>query len=157
MARLALQGLALVLMLATACAGSSKSAISANYDPDVARYRLPLRHNPVDPGSAFRCYGSCQELKTSQKYLACLTECPGFEVTQGVACDPADVPPVAACITARRLPNKEEIKPGYLVVAVIANIALIVALGAACTNSSSCGGYYFSPQYANPNAGPGTF
>jgi hypothetical protein len=142
------RGAILLLCSSLACAGSNAGASSAaNFDPDVARYRLLLRENPIDPGEAFRCYGGCQEQTTPDGYLSCLSQCPAFEVTQGVACAPHEVPPVAACITARRVPasDKREVEPGYVVVAVLANIALVVALGVACTEASSCGAYYFYP------------
>ncbi len=136
------------LAFALACGGADTGINSAaTYDPNVARYRLLLHENPVDPGAAFRCYGGCQEQTSPEKYLACLSQCPAFEVTQGVACAPHEVPPVAACITARKLPgtDKDEIDAGYVVVAVLANIALIVALGVACTDARNCGAYYYYP------------
>jgi hypothetical protein len=146
----ALAGL-LVLSLALAggagCGGSGSDASGAHqFDPNVARYRLLLRENPVDPGQAFRCYGACQEHTKPDGYLGCLTQCPAFEVTEGIACEPYEVPPIAACITARKLPRKDELSPGYVVVAVLANVALIVALGAACSAATSCGAaYYYYP------------
>lgn len=134
-----------IITLSLGCGGAQSTSSTSNYDPDVARYRLLLRHNPVDPGEAFRCYGRCQEHTTPDAYLTCLTRCPAFEATQGVACAPDEVPPVAACITARRLPDREETNSGYKVVAIIANVALIVALGVACTSSTTCGAYYYAP------------
>ena len=135
----------LLLALSLACAGSAKSKAKkrSKYDPNVARYRLLLRANPVDPGEAFRCHGGCQELTAPDEYLGCLTKCPAFEVTQGYACAPVDVPPVAACITARRLNSKDEIPPGFAVIGVIANIALIAALVSVSAPNSN--GYYFVP------------
>jgi hypothetical protein len=127
------------------CGGSSSDSRSAAaFDPDVARYRLLLRENPVDPGEAFRCYGGCQSHTQPDRYLGCLAKCPAFEVTEGVACRAEEVPPVAACITARRLPDQKEVPPGYVVVAVLAQVALIVALGAACSDATNCGAYYFA-------------
>jgi hypothetical protein len=140
------------LLSTFSCGGSGSTAQSAGaFDPDVARYRLLLRENPVDPGEAFRCYGRCQSHTQPDQYLGCLAKCPAFEVTEGVACRREEVPPVAACITARRLPSKKEIQPGYIVVAVLAEVALIVAVGAACTNANSCTGYYFSTLPPPPN------
>ncbi len=148
-----LLSLALGLLVALSCGGGHGGASSAaSYDPDVARYRLLLRHNPVDPGAAFRCYGGCQTHNEPDAYLTCLAQCPGFEVTKGVACAPDEVPPVAACITARRLPDQEETSTGYKVVAVVANVALIVALGVACSQSSTCGAYYYAPPGQLPVA-----
>ena len=138
--------LALMLALSLSCGGARKGASrTASYNPDVARYRLLLRENPVDPGAAFRCYGGCQSHTEPDAYLDCLTKCPGFEVTKGVACAPYEVPPEAACMTARRLPDRKEIDPGYKVVAIIAGVALIVALGVACSSSTTCGAYYYYP------------
>lgn len=142
-----LVALSLILGGVSGCGGSGSDASSAQqFDPNVARYRLLLRENPVDPGQAFRCYGGCQSQTKPDGYLRCLTECPAFEVTEGIACEPYEVPPIAACITARKLPRKDELSPAYVVVAVLANVALIVALGAACTASTSCGNaYYYYP------------
>jgi hypothetical protein len=145
-----------MLTLSLACGGTRSSGSSAaDYDPNVARYRLLLRHNPVNPGEAFRCYGGCQNHTTPDAYLACLTRCPAFEVSRGVACAPDEVPPVAACITARRLPDRQETNSGYKVVAIIANVALIVALGVACSSSTTCGSayYYAAPGQLPPGLG----
>lgn len=141
-----------------ACGGAGRGASdAADYDPNVARYRLLLRENPIDPGQAFRCYGSCQSHEKPDGYLGCLAQCPAFEVTEGVACAPDEVPPVAACITARKLEPDDERDPGYLVVAVLANVALVVALGVACASNTSCGAYYYYPYPAGqpPPVGPG--
>jgi len=137
-----------LLAIATACGGSSRSVGSADdlSDPGVARYRLPLRHNAVDPGQAFRCYGSCQPQTSPQGYLQCLAECPGFEVTPGVRCADDEVPPLAACFTVRQIPASSEPSPGWVVLAVLANVALIVTLASVCASSSSqCGYGYASP------------
>jgi hypothetical protein len=139
-----------LLLANLTCGGTGSDARSAAaFDPDVARYRLLLRENPVDPGEAFRCYGGCQSHTQPQQYLGCLAQCPAFEVTEGVACRREEVPPVAACITARRLPDQKEVKPGYVVVAVLGNIALLVAVGVACAQSPNCGAYYFDPVPRN--------
>lgn len=138
-----------MLAIACACGGSGRSAGSASdaSKPGVARYRLPLRFNAVDPGQAFRCYGHCQEQTSPQGYLQCLGQCPGFEVTQGVGCADDEVPPLAACFTVRQMPATSEPSPGWVVLAVIANVALIVTLASVCASSSSqCGyGYYNAP------------
>lgn len=141
--------------------GASLACSSANQpgntaadlqDPGVARYRLLLRENPVDPGGAFRCYGSCQAQTTPQGYLQCLAQCPGFEVTAGVRCSDYDVPPISACFTVRQIPKQSEPEPGWVVLAVIANVALIVTLASVCASSSSqCGyGYTYLPPGAPP-------
>jgi hypothetical protein len=136
---------ALMLLLSLSCGGARKGGTRpTKYDPNVARYRLLLRDNPIDSGAAFRCYGACQDLTKPDAYLDCLSKCPGFEVTKGVACAPYELPPEAACLTARRLPNIQKADPAYKVVAVIAGVALIVALGVPCTSSATCGAYYYA-------------
>lgn len=136
------RALSLMLVLSTACGEKKPAKIQVKYDPNVASYSLPLRNNPVDPGEAFRCFGSCQEQEAPDVYLKCLSTCPGFEVTQGRACEIDEIPPVSACITARRLERKDELPPGFVVVATIAHVALIVALASA---SDPNAGYYFTP------------
>lgn len=121
-------------------------------DPNAARYRLLLRENPVDPGQAFRCYGQCQSQGSPQGYLQCLAACPGFEITQGVRCSDHDLPPVSACFTVRQIPKQSEPSPGWVVLAVLANVALIVTLASVCSSSSSQCGYGYS--YAPPGAPP---
>lgn len=148
-----------LVLLAFACSTASRGRPGRSfYDPEVARYRLLLRHNPIDPGAAFRCYGGCQSHTSPAEYLSCLAECPAFEATEGVACTANEIPPVAACITARRLPDpgNEGLSPGFVVLAVVANIALIVAASSACSSSPSCGAYYYYPG-ALPVSGPGPF
>jgi hypothetical protein len=121
-------------------------------DPNAARYRLLLRENPVDPGQAFRCYGQCQAQASPQGYLQCIAACPGFEVTQGMRCSAQDVPPISACFTVRQIPKQSEPSPGWVVLAVLANVALIVTLASVCASSSSQCGYGYS--YAPPGAPP---
>jgi hypothetical protein len=107
---------------------------------EVASYRLPLRDNPVDPGDAFRCYGHCQEETNPRQYLACLSDCPGFEITPGEACDAHDVPPVAACLTVRKIPNTEQVDSGLVVLAVVGSFLLVVGAVSLCASShSQCG------------------
>lgn len=124
-------------ILALSCGGSGPSPATANAvsASDVLRYRLPLRDNPVDPGQAFRCYGACQEQPTPDVYIECLARCPGFERTRGVACTPSDVPPVAACFTARPLqagsePSRES------VVVVIYGVPVSIGLSAVCASQT---------------------
>jgi hypothetical protein len=116
-------------------------------EPGVARYRLPLRYNSVDPGQAFRCYGHCQSEPSPTSYLQCLGGCPGFEITPGKRCASSEVPPLAACFTVRQIPTQSEPSPGWVVLAIIANVALIVTLASVCASSASqCGyGYYYPP------------
>jgi hypothetical protein len=130
---------ALGLAASVACAGSRQEPAlggAGSGDADVTRYRLLLRANPVDPGLAFRCYGACQQRETPESYIECLAECPGFERTPGVACTPAEVPPVAACFTAREVPRASEPDPNVVVVAVIAEVALVVGLAAVCASQA---------------------
>lgn len=114
---------------------------------EVMSYRLPLRDNPVDPGEAFRCYGHCQEETSPKGYLACLSDCPGFVITPGEACYPHDVPPVAACLTVRKIPKTEQVDQGMVVLAVVGSFLLVVGLASLCASShSQCGaGYYLGP------------
>lgn len=134
--------------LACSSAGPPRSGADLD-DPGAARYRLPLRANPVDPGQAFRCYGRCQSQASPVGYLQCLAECPGFDVTEGVRCAEDEVPPVAACFTVRSMPLSSEPSPGWVVLAVLANVALIVTLASVCASSpAQCGyGAYPYPGY----------
>lgn len=114
-----------------------KEAGTARRDANVVRYRLPLRENPVDRDAAFVCYGACQEEETPTGYLQCLSACPGFDMTPGVTCASYEVPPYAACITARKVDADAELKPGWVVLAVVAEVAIIVALSSVCASSST--------------------
>jgi hypothetical protein len=138
----------LLLSVCLACSSGASSGKSADdlEDPGAARYRLPLRHNAVDPGAAFRCYGQCQAQTSPVGYLQCLAQCPGFEITQGVRCADEDVPPISACFTVRQIPKQSEPSAGWVVLAVVANVALIVGLASVCASSSSqCGYGYYPP------------
>src|SRR6185295_17687488 len=107
---------ALSLTLAVPACKSQKSAKYGHArDPDTTRYRLLLRENPVDPGEAMRCFAACQPQESPRAYLDCLRACPGFEVTPEEYCAPDEVPPVAACFTARKVPVKAEPPPGMVV------------------------------------------
>ena len=138
----------LLISVCLACSSGTSPGKSADdiEDAGAARYRLPLRHNAVDPGAAFRCYGQCQAQRTPVGYLQCLAQCPGFEITPGVRCADEDVPPISACFTVRQIPKQSEPSPGWVVLAVVANVALIVGLASVCASSSSqCGYGYYSP------------
>jgi hypothetical protein len=144
---------AFLLAACQACSSSKPPASAADLeDPNAARYRLLLRENPVDPGEAFRCYGHCQSQTSPQGYLTCLAECPGFEITEGMRCADTDVPPISACFTVRQIPKQSEPSPGWVVLAVLANVALIVTLASVCASSSSqCGyGYTLGPPGSPP-------
>ncbi len=144
----------LILSLATSstlgCGGNKKkSKYPANMDPDAVRYRLLLRNNPVDPGEAFRCFGGCQEQTTPNGYIQCLEQCPGFEITSGARCDDFEVPPVAACMTARKVKQKDDMDPGLVVLSIIAGTAVVIALSSVCTasyNQSQCGYNVYPPR-----------
>jgi hypothetical protein len=141
----------LSLALCLACSGSrlGRGGSTASAAPGtVVRYRLPLRHNPVDSGEAFRCYGACQPQTTPNGYLDCLADCPGFEVTDGAVCDKFDVPPEAACLTARKIPMTSEPDPGLVVLAVVGTFLVVIAASSLCASSSSqCYGGYVMPPY----------
>jgi hypothetical protein len=141
--------LSLFLALCLACSSGASAGKSANdlTDPGAARYRLRLRHNAVDPGAAFRCYGQCQSQPSPVGYLQCLGQCPGFEITDGVRCADEDVPPIAACFTVRKVPKQSEPSKGWVVLAVLANVALIVGLASVCASSSSQCGYGYGYGY----------
>lgn len=142
----AARSLAVILGSLVACNSPPKSAASAGGDdPDAVRYRLQLHGNAVDPAAAFRCYGECQSAQTPERYLACLSECPGFEVTQGVTCSRTEVPPETVCLTGRKLRPKEQVSAAEVVVATIAGIAIVVAAASLCASSSSQCGYYRVP------------
>ncbi|HEY5372604.1 MAG TPA: hypothetical protein VIK01_02920 [Polyangiaceae bacterium] len=129
------------------CHGQSNpgAAYAHRPDPDTTRYRLLLRANPVDPGGAFRCYGACQSQESPRGYLDCLQACPGFEITAGEYCSPNEVPPVAACFTARKVRAGTEPPPVGLVLAVLGSFLLVIAASSLCASSSSQCGYYSLP------------
>ncbi len=131
---------ALVLSACLACSGKGASSATkggTNQDPNAIRYRLKLRHNAVDPGAAFRCYGKCQSVADPKAYVECLSSCPGFEKTVGVACDAYEIPPETACLTVHKVPAGKEPEPGLVVLAVVGGTALVVGLASLCNLSSS--------------------
>lgn len=103
---------------------------------EVTRLRLPLSHNAVDPGAALRCYADCQQEATPRGYLECLSACPGFETTPGVACAPDEVPPLAACFTARSASPASEPQTSSSVVAVVGGIPFMVGVAAVCASQT---------------------
>ncbi|HEY5958800.1 MAG TPA: hypothetical protein VIV60_19700 [Polyangiaceae bacterium] len=144
---------ALLLMLSMACSGAhqSKARTQASghrslvMSHDVARYRLLLRDNPVDPGEAFRCHGHCQAESSPRGYLECLQQCPGFEITQNEYCSNTEVPPIAACLTVRRIPMTKEPDPNLVVLAVVGSFLLVVGAASLCNASKSQCGYGYYP------------
>jgi hypothetical protein len=107
---------------------------------ETIRYRLKLRENPVSPSEASRCFSACQPAPTPTKYVECLRECPGFEATPDEYCSNTDVPPVAACLTVRKIPATQEPPPGMVVLAIVGTMALVVGAASLCSlSNSNCG------------------
>jgi hypothetical protein len=130
---------AAALVWSLGCGGGTPAVEAptvARAGAEVTRYRLLLSENAVDPGRAFRCYGACQTQEAPEHYLRCLSDCPGFEQTPGIACAPNEVPPLAACFTARPVPVGSEPKAGAVVLAVIADVALVVGLASICASQT---------------------
>jgi hypothetical protein len=136
-------GVALLLvgsLSLTGCAGLSgkkRSRTAQVRDGDVVRYRLRLRDNPVDSAGAFRCFGACQPEATPTGYLGCLEACPGFDITPGYRCADDEVPPLAACLTARKVDADDEVDPGMIVLSVVAGVALVVAAASVCAATTA--------------------
>jgi hypothetical protein len=144
------RGLALGLALSLSCASSPPKEPRA-LELGVVRYRLELRHNKVSPGDAFRCYSACQKEASPGGYVDCLSRCPGFETTQGVRCAKYEVPPVAACLTVRKIPKATEPPPGMVVLAIVGSFLLVVGASSLCAASSSpCGYYNQPPAFSGP-------
>lgn len=144
----ALSAVALSVTVACGSSAAQQARAAAHEASDTVRYRLLLRHNPVDPPAAFRCYGRCQSEETPDGYLDCLSECPGFEITAGARCARYEVPPIAACLNVRTMPRTEKVPPGLIVVGVLGTFVLVVGAAAFCAASSSpCGysGYPYGP------------
>jgi len=107
---------------------------------ETIRYRLLLRNNPVSSADAAHCFAQCQSAETPNKYVDCLSACPGFETTPGEYCSNTDVPPEAACLTVRVISAKKEPPPGVVVLAIIGEVALVVGAASLCSISSTqCG------------------
>jgi hypothetical protein len=123
------------------CAGSNSGAAApasgASPQPGLTRYRLLLRNNPVSPAQALHCYADCQPQPAPEEYLRCLQECPGFETTPGVGCLPEELPPIAACFTAREASPASGQDTEDVVIATVAGVALVVELSSVCASSSS--------------------
>jgi hypothetical protein len=107
---------------------------------ETIRYRLLLRDNPVNPTDAAHCFAACQSAETPNKYVDCLSACPGFETTPGEYCSNTDIPPEAACLTVRKVSAKKELPPGLVVLAIVGEFALVVGAVSLCNISSTqCG------------------
>lgn len=143
-----------IALFIVGCADSkrSKAAKASLRDPDVVRYRLLLRENAVDRDEAFRCYGACQEQTSPDGYLKCLMDCPGAEQESGLKCAAHEIPPVAACLTARRVPMNDEMDPGWVVLSVVAGTAIVISLASVCASSNSQCNYPLSPIGAQPQS-----
>jgi hypothetical protein len=115
-------------------------------DSNTVRYRLLLRENPVSPQDAVHCYAECQSINSPQKYVECLSQCPGFEMTPGEYCSKSEVPPVAACLTVRKIPATKEPPPGLVILAVVGSWALAITAVSLCNSSSSQCGMMPPPQ-----------
>jgi hypothetical protein len=115
---------------------AAPSARPSASSAEVTRFRLPLSNNLVDPAAALRCHAGCQQRDTPAGDLECLSECPGFERTAGVACAPDEVPPLAACFTARSSPIGSEPRAGSFVVAVIRGVPVMVGVAAVCASQT---------------------
>jgi len=132
------QALVGVLGLLLAC--NSVPPKAPKREGETIRYRLPLRGNAVSPPDAAHCFVACQSAETPNKYVDCLSECPGFEKTPGEYCSNTDIPPEAACLTVRTVSAKKEVPPGLVVLAVIGEVALVVGAASLCSISSTqCG------------------
>ena len=126
---------------------NSAPAKHPSFDPDVIRYRLLLRDNPVSSTDAAHCFVACQSSETPNAYVDCLSTCPGFDKTPGVKCEATETPPEAACLTVRKVKMKNnEPPPGMVVLAIIGEIALVVGAASLCNISSTqCGIQQFPP------------
>ncbi|MEP7049508.1 MAG: hypothetical protein ABJB12_04115 [Pseudomonadota bacterium] len=140
---------ALSLLLALpSCNAQKRTKYGHARDPDTTRYRLLLRENPVDPAGAMHCYAACQPQLSPRGYLDCLMACPGFDITPQEYCAPDEVPPVAACFTARKIPAKTEPPPGMIVLEVVGMFAIVIAAASLCNSSAShCGNNTFPPPH----------
>lgn len=138
MRRLPSRILSALLMLGLLSCNAPKTP--AERPGDTVRYRLLLRENPVSPRDASICYSECQQASTPKRYVECLATCPGFETTPGEYCSKQEVPPVAACLTVRKIPATNEPPPGLVILAVVGGWALVIAATTLCNSSSSqCG------------------
>jgi len=127
------------------CRGPKNAKYGHAPDPDTTRYRLLLRENPVDPREAMHCYAGCQPQPTPRGYLECLMACPGFEITPEEYCAPDEVPPLAACFTARKVPVKAELPAGLVVLEVVGMFAIVIAAHSLCAASTAQCGYETIP------------
>ena len=143
-ARRMTSGRVVALSLAVVLGCNSVPAKVPKRSGDTIRYRLLIRENPVNPTDAAHCFSACQSAPTPNAYIDCLSACPGFESTPGEYCSNTEVPPAAACLTVRKIPAKSEVPPGLIVLAIIGEVALVVAATSLCQLSSSRCGFYNS-------------
>ena len=140
-----LAGALSLLLGLPSCNAQKKAKYGHLRDPDTTRYRLLLRENPVDPSEAMHCYAACQPQVSPRGYLQCLMACPGAEVTPQEYCAPDEVPPVAACFTARKIPAKTEPPPGLVVLEVVGMFLVVIAAESLCASSATQCGYNTVP------------
>lgn len=133
-----------LLGLLVAC--NSVPAKQPKREGETIRYRLLLRDNAVSPTDAAHCFSACQSAETPNKYVDCLSACPGFEATPGEYCSNTDIPPQAACLTVRKVSTKKELPPGLVVLAIVGEVALVVGAASLCSISSSQCGVYTLPR-----------
>jgi hypothetical protein len=139
------RGVGLLLIGLWGCNGSEPAKSPKR--GETIRYRLLLRENPVSPRDAMHCYSECQSTRTPNEYIGCLSKCPGWEETDGEYCSNTEIPPLAACLTVRKVPAAKEVPPGMVVLAVVGEIALVVGAASLCSISSSqCGMQMPPPQ-----------
>ncbi|HEY5375696.1 MAG TPA: hypothetical protein VIK01_18585 [Polyangiaceae bacterium] len=71
------------------------------------------------------------------------------ETPSNLAADPQvanrEVPPVAACFTARKIPAKTEPPAGLIVLAVVGSFLLVIGAESLCASSKSQCGYATIP------------
>jgi len=138
------RGLAVLIMALHGCNAPAKAP--SKRGGETIRYRLLLRDNPLSPRDAAHCYAGCQSSETPKAYVECLSQCPGFEATPGEYCSNTEVPPVAACLTVRKIPATRELPPGLVVLAVVGEVALVVGAASLCAASSSQCGLQIPPK-----------
>lgn len=137
---------ALCGMLIALVGCNSAEAKHPKRDDNTVRYRLLLRENPVSPQEASHCYAACQPKPTPKEYVDCLAQCPGFEITPGEYCSNTEIPPVAACITARKYPANKELPTGLVVLAIVGSFVLAATAVSMCSVQSSQCGMAIPPQ-----------
>src|SRR5262249_25523642 len=91
------------------------------------------------------CFSACQSTRTQRDYAACLSGCPGAEVTAGYECDPTDGTPRSACVVERP-PEPPRPPPETVAAAVVLVLTPILLVGVLCRPY----GYYANGAYVSP-------